>query len=216
MMEIITALVQIGDQVWMKENLKVTHYADGTLIPMVEGKTEWIALTETSKAYCWYDNSTTNRDIYGGLYNWAGAMNGAASSDDNPSGVQGVCPDGWHIPSDSEWKKMEMYLGMSQGDADIQGYRGTDEGDKLKEAGNTHWTSLGHTGTNESGFTALPGGHRYIDGVFTTLVDMAFFGSSTEIFGNEVLDRRLHGISSEVGRYNPKKNYGLSVRCVKD
>ncbi len=100
--------VQIGDQIWMAENLKTTRYADGSDIPLVEGSVEWDALTATGKAYCWYDNSTTNRDIYGGLYTWSAAMNGAASSEANPSGVQGVCPDGWHLPSDAEWKELEI------------------------------------------------------------------------------------------------------------
>ncbi len=76
-------------------------------------------MTSSDKAYCWYDNSTTNRDTYGGMYTWAAAMNGAGGSDSNPSGVQGVCPDGWHVPSDSELKELEMNLGMSQSDAEI-------------------------------------------------------------------------------------------------
>ncbi len=152
--------IGIGKQAWMAENLKTTRYADGSAIPHVEGTTEWDNLTVTDKAYCWYNNSTANRDTYGGLYTWAAAMNGAASSDANPSGVQGVCPDGWHLPSDAEWKELEMFLGMSQAEADDTGWRGTDEGGKLKEAGTTHWNSPNTGATNESGFTALPGGCR--------------------------------------------------------
>ena len=84
--------VRIGDQVWMAENLKTTRYADGMAIPLVEDNTSWALLGVNDKAYSWYDNSTTNRDTYGGSYTWAAAMNGAADSDADPSGVQGVCP----------------------------------------------------------------------------------------------------------------------------
>src|SRR6056297_3339950 len=110
--------VPIGNQCWMKENMRVTHYEDGTEISHVTGDTEWDNLTETDKAWCYYDNSDSLGNIYGALYTWAAAMNGAASSNDNPSGVQGVCPDGWHLPSDEEWKELEMELGMSQSEAD--------------------------------------------------------------------------------------------------
>jgi uncharacterized protein (TIGR02145 family) len=148
--------VHIGEQTWMAENLKVTHYADGTAITLVESN--WHSDVE---AYCWYANSTTNRDTYGGLYNWAAAMKGAASSDTNPSGVQGVCPDGWHLPSDEEWKQLEMHLGMSLEEANASApghyWRGTDEGGKLKENGTSYWSDPNTGATNSSGFTALPG-----------------------------------------------------------
>ena len=125
--------VRIGDQIWMQENLRVTHYADGTAVPFVENSTNWDALEWDDKAYCWYDNSVANKDIYGGLYTWAAAMNGELSSEANPSGMQGVCPNGWHLPSDSEWKQLEMYLGMSQSEADSENYRGINEGGNVLE-----------------------------------------------------------------------------------
>ena len=90
----------------------------------------------TSKYYFWYnDDSASNAATYGALYTWAAAMNGSASSCSNPSGVQGVCPIGWHIPSDKEWQELEIYLGMSESQADSTGWRGTNEGSKL--AGNS-------------------------------------------------------------------------------
>jgi uncharacterized protein (TIGR02145 family) len=171
--------VTIGAQTWMAENLKTTHYADGSAIPLVEGTSDWTALTETSKAYCWYINSTVNRDTYGGLYTWAAAMNGTASSGANPSGVQGVCPDGWHLPSDAEWKQLEMYLGMSQEEADNEDWRGTDEGGKLKETGTTHWNAPNTGATNSSGFTALPGGVRDVEGTFYDVGGTAYFWPAT-------------------------------------
>ena len=115
-------IVQIGDQEWMAENLKVTHYADGTTIPLVEGTVEWTELDTDGKAYCWYENNTSLKDTYGALYTWPAAMKGAVNS-----GVQGVCPDGWHMPSEAEWKVLEMTLGMSQSDVESIGWRGTDE-----------------------------------------------------------------------------------------
>ncbi|RKY90404.1 MAG: hypothetical protein DRQ01_09240 [Ignavibacteriae bacterium] len=112
--------VRIGDQVWMAENIKATRYEDGTPIPLVESKSEWLTLGNSDKAYCWYNNDALNRENYGGLYNWAAAMNGSASSIKNPSGVQGVCANGWHIPSDEEWKQLEMFIGMNQAAVIIQ------------------------------------------------------------------------------------------------
>ena len=106
--------VQIGNQVWMTENLKVTHYADGTTIPLVTDNTAWGNLDDnnTDKAYCYYNNDANGEgDIYGTLYTWAAAMNGASSSSANPSGVQGVCPTGWHLPSNAEWTELTDYLG---------------------------------------------------------------------------------------------------------
>ena len=85
-------VVAIGSQLWMAENLKATHFANGQPIPNVESTSAWLELTAGEMAYCWHGNSTDNRDITGGLYTWAAAMNGAVSSDANPSGVQGVCP----------------------------------------------------------------------------------------------------------------------------
>ena len=115
--------VQIGDQIWMAENLRATKFNDGTDIPLVtKGKT-WDGLR--SRAYCWYDNvETTYKNTYGALYTWPAAMNGAASSSSNPSDVQGVCPVGWHLPSKTEWDELINYLGGS-----------SVAGGKLKEAG---------------------------------------------------------------------------------
>ncbi|MCK4346430.1 MAG: hypothetical protein KAX05_14195 [Bacteroidales bacterium] len=209
--------VKIGDQVWMAENLKVTHYHDGTPIQLVEDKSAWQELAYTKdKIYCYYDNSSANGDTYGALYTWETAMNGAGSSDTNPSGVQGVCPDGLHLPSDDEWKELEMYLGMSQESADWLGIRGTDEGSKLKEAGTAHWTSPNAGATNEVGFLALPGG-SCSNGVYSGIGDIAGFWSSTESSSIYAWTRRLAYAWSKVERNESgRKFYGYSVRCVRD
>jgi uncharacterized protein (TIGR02145 family) len=132
----------------------------------IENKLIWSDLKANNKAYCWYNNSATYMDTYGGLYTWAAAMNGATTSDTNPSNVQGVCPEGWHLPSDFEWKELEIHLGMSQADADSRGYRGIDVGGMLKEPGISYWESPNTGATNQSGFTAIPGGIRDENGNF--------------------------------------------------
>jgi uncharacterized protein (TIGR02145 family) len=118
----------IGDQNWMAENLRVTHYADGSAIPEVSDEMIWEGMSTLVDAYCWYNNLSAYGDTTGALYTWAAAMNSAVSSDSVPSGIQGVCPDGWHLPSDAEWLSLEVNLGMSLADADGHEWRGTDEG----------------------------------------------------------------------------------------
>jgi uncharacterized protein (TIGR02145 family) len=115
--------VTIGAQVWMAENLKVTHYRNGDPIPNVTDTAAWEGLS--TGAYCEYDNDINNVATYGRLYNWYAV-------DDS----RGLAPEGWHVPSDDEWKQLEMYLGMSQSEADDYGWRGTDEGGEVK--GNRH------------------------------------------------------------------------------
>ena len=210
--------VKIGNQWWMVENLKVTHYPDGTPIPLVEDNSAWDALGYTDKAYCFYNNSSANGDTYGALYTWAAAMNGAASSGNNPSGVQGACPDGWHLPSDAEYKELEMYLGMSQSEADNSGWRGTNEGSKL--AGNEALWTNGTLDSNAefgtSGFTALPGGYRDLNGTFTNLGHSAYFWGATEGGNSDAWSRGLNYDRSDVYRGYGYKYYGFSVRCTKD
>ncbi|NQU80596.1 MAG: immunoglobulin domain-containing protein, partial [Bacteroidetes bacterium] len=196
----------------MAENLNSTHYTDGT--PLVNGTgTGDITGDYTTKYYFWYnDDSASYAETYGALYTWAAMMNGEASSDNNPSGIQGVCPDDWHVPGDTEWKELEMYLGMSQVHADSTDWRGTDEGGKLKEAGTTHWGSPNTGATNSSGFTALPGGLRGYQNISTD----DYFWSSSEFNSYSVWIRELVHNRSDVNRNTShSKDLGLSVRCIK-
>jgi uncharacterized protein (TIGR02145 family) len=197
--------VTIGTQVWMAENLRTTHYADGTTIPLVTEDDQWRELNSTDKAYCWFNNEgASNAKDYGALYTWAAAMNGAASSSSNPSGIQGVCPEGWHLPSDDEWTTLTDYLG------------GLDvAASKLKETGTVHWRSPNAIATNESGFTALPGGHRSNDAVWWDFKDLGFWWSSTKqddyswyrvIVSTET--------TAEMYRRSDMNQNGFSVRCV--
>jgi uncharacterized protein (TIGR02145 family) len=162
--------VLIGDQIWMSGNLGVTRYADGSPIPLVEDADQWDALDYNGMAYCWYDNdSSTYAADYGALYTWAAAMRGSASSSGIPSGVQGVCPDGWHLPSNNEWTILVDYLGGE-----------VVAGGKLKEAGTSHWADPNTDATNESGFNALPGGCRSAGGVFYSQVFNGYWITSTK------------------------------------
>jgi uncharacterized protein (TIGR02145 family) len=127
-----------------------------------------------------------------------------------------IAPEGWHVPTDEDWKQPEIYIGMSQADADATGWRGTDEGGKLKEAGTTHWQGPNTGATNESGFTALPGGYRNHDGYFDVMGDYAFYWSSTEGSSYYAWFRSLYCYISQVYRDYYDKRNGFSVRCVKD
>ena len=218
----IYSTIEIGNQVWMAENLKTTHYADGTEIPLVKDNTEWTNLGDnsTDDAYCWYNNDSARyAGTYGALYTWAAAMKKATSSSSNPSGVQGVCPDGWHLPSDDEWKELEMHLGMSQSDADNTGARGTNEGSKL--AGNASLWNNGDLKNNSefatSNFSCLPGGSRRgSDGLFGFMGHEGYWLSATEDSNNKAWNRYLGAWNSEISRYSYNKSGGDSIRCIKD
>ena len=197
--------VKIGNQWWMAENLKVTYYPDGTEIQLVEANSAWDTLDYTDIAYCYYDNSSANGDTYGALYTWEAVMNGSVSSSSNPSGVQGVCPDDWHVPSDAEWAELVDYLGGE-----------SVAGGKLKEKGNTHWISHNNEATNESGFTALPGGYRYGTGNFVNIGKYGFWWSSTESSSGTAWGRLLGYYYRIIYRYYDYNEGGFSVRCVRD
>jgi len=199
--------VTIGTQVWMKENLKTTKYNDGTSILNVTDNVAWGNLT--TPGYCWYNNDeTANKNIYGALYNWYTVNTGK------------LCPSGWHVPTDSEIKTLEMYLGLTQAEADaVQVYRGTDQGNKLKEAGNLHWSSPS-AGTNLSGFTALPSAYRDVyggsGGFFYNLTNVFCLWSSTEYNTSWAWYHYLINTESGIGRDSYYKKNGYSVRCLKD
>lgn len=214
----VYSIVVIGDQTWMKENLRVTHFADGTPIKEVVEDSDWNDLSLTSKAYCWFDNNMENSKPYGALYTWGTAMNGEASSDQNPSDVQGVCPDGWHLPSDTEWQEMELYLGIDPAEADSATYSGRGEGigGKLKEIGITHWRNPNSGANNFSGFNAVGAGSRNTNGRFSSFRTSCSFMTSTEFSPTNTWQRRLRYMNSYIYREYRGKNYTVSVRCVKD
>jgi uncharacterized protein (TIGR02145 family) len=192
--------IQIGSQCWMAEYLNIGTMVNGSSDQSDNGIIE---------KYC-YDNNTSNCDTYGGLYQWNEIMQYVTTP-----AVQGICPPGWHLPADDEWKTMEMYLGMEQAQADATGWRGTDEGGKLKESGTDHWTSPNTGATNSSGFTALPTGHRNTNGNFWNLTNNGQCWSSTED-GYAAWNRYLEHTSAQVWRSANNKMDAFGVRCIKD
>jgi len=196
--------VKIGEQVWMAENLKVTHYRNGEPIPNVTGYTEWANLT--SGAYCYYDNNPSYAEVYGALYNWY-------TVNDN----RNIAPAGWHAPTDEEWKQLEIFLGMSQADVEKScTSRGTNEGNKLKECGFTHWDSANASATNESGFTALPGGNREWHGGYNNFGYHAFFWCSTTTIVEYSWNRYLFSGYPNIVRQTRPNQTDFSVRLLRD
>jgi len=204
--------VKIGNQWWMVENLRVTHYNDGTEIPLLSNFSSWS--TTRNGAFCYYDDNNANVEGYGLLYNFHAV-------DD----YRGLAPEGWHVPSSEEWKEMEMYLGMTEEQASLTLWRGTDEGGKLKETGEEHWTSPNTGATNEAGFTALPAGYRNVNlqypqynGYFSIGVYTSFWTSTGLSSSNNVnaMVRSLINDRAQISRTGSPRVNGLSVRCVKD
>lgn len=193
--------VIIGSEVWMAENLKVTKFNDDSEIPLVPEAVDWIVLS--SAGYCWYNNDPDyNKPLYGALYNWYAAS------------AANICPTGWHVPTDLEYNALEVALGLPQADVDVWGWRGTDHGSKMKST--TGWNA-GETGTNTSGFTALPGGYRFhSDGVFNLQNSLAYFWTATEHDADRGWYRRLDGNNAAVYKASTDKRAGKAIRCIKD
>jgi uncharacterized protein (TIGR02145 family) len=195
--------VIIGSQEWMAENLRY--------LPAVSGPNTGFSTNPHYFVYGYNGTnvaaakSTANYSIYGVLYNWPAALAGDSVSDTNPSGVRGICPEGWHLPSDGEWTQLTDYLG-GLGLA----------GDKLKEAGTAHWNSPNSGATNETGFTALPGGYRLLNNTFYYMgINGNWWTSSRHSDGNG-WHRTMQYNSSQVIRNSHSEMIGLSVRCVRD
>jgi len=187
--------VVIGTQVWMAEDLKTTKYRNGDLIGTTDPATLDIS-NESKPKYQWaYEGDENNVAVYGRLYTWH-AVNDS----------RGIAPEGWHVPSNAEWKTMITFLGGEQA---AQG--------KLKEAGTTHWCSPNTDATNESGFTALPGGNRDINGSFYGLGDFTHWWTATQYSTQFAWRRSLwnNAPMDNTGGYADKE-MGWLVRCVKD
>ncbi|NLJ43629.1 MAG: hypothetical protein GX431_08210 [Bacteroidales bacterium] len=193
------ATVLIGTQLWMQTDLKTSKYNDNTDIPNVTVNEEWMVLT--APAYSWFNNTPSS--VFGMLYNWYAVETGK------------LCPSGWHVPSDNEFKTLERHLGMTIAEADGSGWRGTNQGTQLKAT--TTWNP--NTGTNTSGFTALGGGYRY--GALGTFADfgvVTYWWSSTLHWDDttKALYRRLDSTEGRVFREGVSKAGGKYVRCLKN
>lgn len=197
--------VKIGNQWWMAENLKVKTYRNGVALQnLISQTSDWSGCT--AGAFTKYE---LNENPPGLLYN------GFAVHDSN-----NIAPAGWHIPSDEEWKTLEITIGMSRDNADKSGWRGSNEGDKLKMTGTQYWQPYeGTWATNEGGFSATAGGSRIFDGLYSTpsgIVFMGFWWTSTMNQENETWYRYLDYKKSGVFRSHDANSYGFSIRCVKD
>ncbi len=184
----------------MAENLNI-----GTRINGSNNQTN----NSTIEKYC-YNNNTANCDTYGGLYQWDEMMQYVTTG-----GTQGICPTGWHLPTDAEWCTLENYVDAGTVSCTATGWRGTDAGGNLKETGTTHWSSPNTGATNSSGFTGLPGGYRSTSGTFCSLASYARLWSSSE-GGSGAWGRTLGCSNAQVHRGDADKSYGFSVRCVRD
>jgi len=197
-------IVQIGTQCWMKENLKVSKYRNGDLIPTNLSDAAWEAAT--TGAYAIYNNDAANNTTYGKLYNWFAVVDS-----------RNLCPTGWHVPSDGEWKTLEIYLGMSTTDADLEGARGSAQnvGGKLKSTSSL-WFAPNTGATNESGFSGLPGGSRNSSGDYYDIGYLGSWWSSTENSTTDAWYRFLYYYYGSSDRYDYNKRGGFSVRCLRD
>jgi uncharacterized protein (TIGR02145 family) len=200
--------VKIGTQIWMVENLKTTKYRNGDLIPNVTDGVIWSNLS--SGGYCNYNNLTNNSFKYGLLYNWY-----AVSDNRN------LAPVGWHVATDSDWTTLQDFL-IANG----YNYDGSTAGNYIAKSlsAKTDWstyTTIGSIGNdlsknNKTGFTALPGGYRAFDGSFDNMGYHAFWWTSTESNSAKAFYRYLHFLSPTLSVSPDLKNWGRSVRCVKD
>lgn len=199
--------VRIGTQWWMAENLRVRHYSDGDTIPQITDEGTWAALG--TGACCEFQNNSANVADYGLLYNWFAAAD-----------ARNIAPAGWHVPSDSEWKALEIYLGMNADYADSLNWRGTTEGGKLKETDTLHWSWPNIGATNSSGFTARGSSFRGYDGEFDSyLKGTAYFWSATRFVSYDTASaygRHLQVTSTQINRGGHVKQDGFSIRCVKN
>ena len=207
--------VQIGGQCWMMENMRTKHYADGTAIPSGESST-----SGTSPYYYNYSDSGIPLEKRGYLYNWPAAMHGAASSNTNPSHVLGICPNGWHLPSDAEWTQLTDYV-RSQSEYTCGGNSNFIAKALTSETG-WHFSSnnceVGNdlNANNATGFSAVPAGSGSRS--FSNAGNSAHFWSATQYAGDPdyVYNRILYYDSADVGWGYGSKNNGFSVRCLRD
>lgn len=187
--------VIIGDQEWMGENLKTTKYNDGASIVNEPDMTKWVHIT--TDAFSWVNNDEKTKETFGVFYNWFSVNTGK------------LCPTGWRVPSDTDWKKLTDYLGGAE----------TASG-KLKESGTGHWNAPNAGATNETGFSAIPAGYRYGyfwgAGTFYELGLNGYFWTSTEFTNTHSWTRTLSAGNTKVYRSVFVKNNGFSVRCLKD
>lgn len=201
------ACMENSDQVIIAfiSGINLTDPRDGKIYHAIKiGSQVWMSenLNYSAPGSYAYNNTGESASVYGRLYDW----NTAITS----------CPTGWHLPSDPEWRQLEIFLGMDAGISQLEWYRGQDEGQMLKETGSLYWASPNSGATNISGFTARPGGYRAPDGTYGGIRVQAGFWTSSENSSGKANYRALHKDKSQIGRDWYDKGYGFSVRCLKN
>ncbi len=183
--------VKIGEQCWTQKNLNVSKYRNGDPIPQVQDPTDWAALK--TGGWCYYENKTANGTVYGKLYNWYAVKD-----------PRGLAPAGYHIPTDAEWITLTTALGGEPV-----------AGGKMKSTGTILWYSPNTGASNSSGFTGLPGGYRISNGTFDLLrADGSWWVASD--YGLAAYFHYLYCRDDYAYRSDRDKEYGFSVRCLKD
>jgi len=198
--------VKIGNQWWMAENLKVTKYRNGMPIPEVTDSADWV--NQSTGAWCRYENGTGQVIPEGLLYNYMTITNPNI-----------LAPEGWHIPTDEEWKTLEKELGMTQQQANGLSWRGNTEGDKMKSTGANEWNVIdGNLPDNESGFSALAESCRLFNSEWGApgLRYTGFWWTASPYGTEESWYRHLDYKNTNVFRSHTNNHYGFSIRCVKD
>lgn len=194
-------IIFIGDQIWMGENLRTTKDAAGNTITR----------------NC-YNNDVANCNIYGGLYEWTTIMNGAASSVANPSGVQGICPDGWHVPSEAEWAQLISFIGGTNIANKLKSCRQVNSplGGECTTSEHPRWNSHGtHHGTDDFNFSALPNG-IYLGGASYEVGAQGSWWTATEYSGSSARYRAMSNSNGNAQSLYDSKTFGLGLRCVKN
>lgn len=219
------ATIEIGDQEWMAENLRTKRYSDGTSIPTELSRLEWSEAKEGAFAIYPHnrvDNINSDSemvDAYGKLYNWYAVVD-----------RRELCPDGWRVPTDVDWRNLFYYLMtrhmLTNDPEDVEGIgnalKSCRQVESPKGVGcdvNSHprWNeSFNHFGTDKFGFSALPAGGRYAEGSFNHLGDAGLWWSTTDNSDNYALGRMIGYYFGGVYRYSGEKNIGFSVRCIKE
>jgi uncharacterized protein (TIGR02145 family) len=201
----VYASVTLGSQDWLVENLKTTKYNDNTNIPLITDNAEWAALS--SPAYCLYNNDIGKKEVYGALYNWYSVNSNK------------LCPIGWHVPTDEDWTILTEYLANNG-----YGYEGSGADIGKSLASKSGWSqdpTPGFVGNdqstnNKSGFNAVPSGYRIMNGEFANIGEIDYWWTATEFNDAWSWMRHLFYQTNMVYRWYDYKQYGYSVRCIKD
>lgn len=208
------AWVRIGSQVWMAENLAVTHYANGKRINNGKNINEGTIENKT-KYWVAYNHELKNKNVYGLLYTWTAALNGQSYGSVMHKPIQGICPDNWHVPHDKEWQELEQFLGVPEAELDLLGGRGISAGGKLKSTNNNLWALPNMGATNESGFNALPAGY-YLKGKFDRIGKGTYFWAPKGDDDDLAINHNLRYNEMMAGRGRGYKKSAFSIRCVRN